>query len=385
MLSVENFYWTLYENLLRPSGLDCWYYYPFGTMQNLSRSEFGTLTEKSHYAFFHFDQEPLYNNDFGLYDSVCTFYPFTGKVLKLLANSERSQIKKHVCQSRNMLDWYFFYHGFASLDWFRDSKYIAEPTEITNTFLSVNHLINDHRSYRMTLTAKLIEMEILSKGVVSFHGTVHDCIRELESPHSRLSAKSRDQISRYLCTANHLPIRIDQTKIDGSASAHFGPNEHALWQRSFLHVVNETVFYDPKLHLTEKTFKPIVSLRPFVLVSAPGNLAYLRSYGFKTFSNWIDETYDKIAEPDLRLNLIAEEIYKISRLSLKDLKNLYNDMLPTLQFNKNHFFNEFRHTITSELVDNFDTCIRLWNHARVDGRLVPQVSDPETVKRMLLL
>ena len=43
------------------------------------------------------------------------------------------------------------------------------------------------------------------------------------------------------------------------------------------HIVTETIFYDNKLHFTEKVFKPIVARRPFFLVGAPGNLAYLKS------------------------------------------------------------------------------------------------------------
>ena len=37
------------------------------------------------------------------------------------------------------------------------------------------------------------------------------------------------------------------------------------------------------MHLTEKIFKPIVNKQPFMLLAAPDNLAYLKSYGFKTY------------------------------------------------------------------------------------------------------
>jgi hypothetical protein len=38
-----------------------------------------------------------------------------------------------------------------------------------------------------------------------------------------------------------------------------------------------------------------------MLLAAPGNLAYLKSYGFKTFDSVIDESYDTIQDNDLAL------------------------------------------------------------------------------------
>ena len=150
-----------------------------------------------------------------------------------------------------------------------------------------------------------------------------------------------------------------------------------------MHVVNETVFYEPKLHLTEKIFKPIVAERPFVLVAAPGNLAYLRRYGFRTFDQWIDESYDDIMDPDERLDAVCREIERLCSLSIRQLRDLHRDMLPVLQHNKRHFYGEFRQIIAHELVDNFDHCICVWNNGRVDGRHLPRQPELARVKQIL--
>ena len=50
--------------------------------------------------------------------------------------------------------------------------------------------------------------------------------------------------------------------------------------------------WDEMIHITEKTWKPIYLGIPFVVVGTPGHLSSLRSYGFKTFGNIIDESYD---------------------------------------------------------------------------------------------
>jgi hypothetical protein len=213
---------------------------------------------------------------------------------------------------------------------------------------------------------------------------VHDCASELEDPWTKLSNREKSMIKQTLIDHATLPIILDSANVTGNFSAKFGHQEFDLWQQSLWHVVNETVFYDPKLHLTEKIFKPIVALRPFVLVAAPGNLAYLKSYGFKTFDQWIDESYDNEHDPEVRLDMIAEEITKLCAMSKQQLQQMHRDMLPVLIHNKQHFFGQFREIIVNELVENFDGCVRVWNNGRVDDRHLPLHPDLAWAKSVLL-
>lgn len=371
---------------MKPIGLDAWYFYPFGTFDNISINEFPTerLYQLGPYVLFHFDQEPIVlNQSWKVYDHT-SHQRWSGKVCRILANSEHSDVKKKVCQQHSMLDWYFFYHGFAALYWFQDSQYVHQVQDFTKSFCSFNHIVRNKRAYRMALTARLLDMDIDINGLVSFHGSSEDCADEVRYEHSLLSQDQKQLIERHLCSNQQLPLMIDINEVDGDHSAHYGHREHKLWQSFFLHVVNETIFYDPKLHLTEKVFKPIVSLRPFILVGAPGNLRYLRGYGFKTFEPWIDESYDDETDPDQRLDLIAREVQKIYAKPLSDLRQIYAEMLPILEYNKRHFFREFRYRITDELVNNFDQCLRIWGNGRVDGRELPLLQNAAAVKDILL-
>ena len=384
MWSVENFYWILFENLLKPVGLDCWYHLPFGTNHQLIFGEYKEwVTKDDNHVFFYFDQEPMASmSGFDRYDTNDRAWCY--KLLRILANSEKSQIKKKVCQQRNMLDWYFFYHGFAALSWFRDAKYLSSHRFPLKTFCSFNHLCTHKRSYRMALMARLFDLGIADLGQISFHATAQGCQMALDDDLNVFSRRDRDLIQQHLAYNSRLPLLVDRHIIDGKASAHFGLHEYNLWQECLLHVVNESVFHDPIQHLTEKIFKPIVAMRPFVLVSAPGNLAYLRSYGFQTFAPWIDESYDLVEDSDQRLDQIAGIVEQFCRLSAADLQDLYQEMLPVLEHNKQHFFGDFRRIIVDELVENFDACIRIWNNGRVDGRQRPRCADLERVKQLLL-
>jgi len=384
MVSIENFYWVIQKNLLEPSAIDAWYYYPFGTYQNLSQFEFMMPESTRGHALFQFDQEPIIDPGLLYQHNKDSRRPWSNKYLKILANSEHSTLKKELCRRNDLLDWYFFYHGFASLDWFRDSIYINSDVEVSRPFISLNHITQNKRSYRMALLARMMDQGICNHGDISFHATSDQCKEEINDPNTELSEKDKDLIQKYLCNNSSLPLIIDRKDVNGDFSARFGINEFSVWQKSLLHVVNETIFYDQKYHLTEKVFKPIVCLRPFVLVAAPGNLAYLRRYGFKTFSPWIDESYDDVRDNDRRLDMIVSEITKFANMSLSQLRSMQKAMTPILEYNKHHFFNRFREIIVDEMIENFDTCLKIWNNGRIDDRKIDRHPDLESVKKILL-
>ena len=384
MISLENFYWVLYHNLLKPSGIDGWYFYPFGTIDNLSTKEFQPQVSRNHSHVLFYDQEPLpYNHSLGKkYDSYVSTY--SKNPIKILSNSELSDVKKQICRERSMLDWYYFFHGFAALDWFRDSQYINDQSHFSHVFLYLNHLIRNDRSYRISLLARFAQQDILHQGEISFHGSVDNCMQELQDPFTRIPNACQSFITHDILDKLKLPLYVGCTSLDGNASAHFGYQEYNLWQRSFLHVIGETVFYDNKLHLTEKIFKPIVSSRPFLLVAAPGNLRYLKSYGFKTFDSWWDESYDDIQDPSVRLDAISQQLADLCSRPWKEILSIFEDMQPVLDFNKKHFFGDFRRIIVEELVDNFQSCINQWNNGRIDNRSILTQADYNSVKNILL-
>lgn len=384
MISIENFYHVLQRHLLGPSGLTNFYYYPFGTTHNLSIAELMPWSDTQHHVLFHYDQEPIYDTRLGkLYDDF--EQAWNKKFCKLLANSEHSLIKKDICQERDMLDWYYFYHGFAALDWFRDAKYLDQITMPSKIFSSYNHIVHGKRSYRLALTARLFQQELSKYGDISFHGHLDHCLAEVQSDVSELDEYDKAVIAEALTSGNFKPPRyLDTGVIDGTWSARMGISEYCLWQNSFWHLVNETIFYDAKLHLTEKTFKPIVAGRPFILAAAPGNLAYLKQYGFQTFSAFINESYDQETCHSRRQDLIVAEIGKLCALSASAQADIFHDMQPILTHNKEHFFQGFRTKIVDELVDNFDHCIRIWNNGRVDGRQRPILANQKEIKSLLL-
>ena len=66
------------------------------------------------------------------------------------------------------------------------------------------------------------------------------------------------------------------------------------YKSTYFSIVTETLFYEFGNYLSEKTWKPIAHLHPFIFVGRPGMLKFLHSLGFKTFSEYWDESYDTV-------------------------------------------------------------------------------------------
>lgn len=395
MISVDNFYWVIWDQLLQPHDMSESHFYPFGSTSvtdiisrhyrrpgDVGDGESLFDWGKGGTLVWFYDQEPL--NTVRLNDGMLRSLGHRWfKQARILANSEISAEKKQFVKNNDLLDWYYFYHGFAALDWFRDAQYITTEYAIKHNYISLNHLITGDRSYRMALTARLLTEKLDQHGLISFHHQGNDCLTEINSQESNLGVLDKLLVKRSLPQLS-AGLYVDKLTGFGELSALFGYDDYRLWQSALLHVVNETVFYHEKLHLTEKIFKPIVASRPFVLAAAPGNLAYLRSYGFQTFEPWIDESYDQETNHTRRLNMIAAEISKFAKMTPQELQRTYQSMQEVLVHNRQHFYGKFKEIIIDEMIQNFQGCVAQWNNGRVDDRGIESHLDFAAVKARLM-
>jgi len=90
-----------------------------------------------------------------------------------------------------------------------------------------------------------------------------------------------------------------------------------------------------ELLITEKTFRPMMYWQPQIFWSSTHHLKYLKGLGFKTFGDYWDESYDDIHNGEERLNKICQVIKELSSKSQKELHDMYWDMMPILEHNKN--------------------------------------------------
>lgn len=107
-----------------------------------------------------------------------------------------------------------------------------------------------------------------------------------------------------------------------------------VWKKCFLNIVSETVVgYSNDLDTTfmsEKTFKPIIGMRPFLIYGNSGITTVLKDRGFETFEDDFGFTFADSYQS--QANQIKDIIKQIDNPGL-----LYKKLLPKIEHNKNHF------------------------------------------------
>jgi hypothetical protein len=288
--------------------------------------------------FIFYDQEPLdleYNRP--VFDRIANLEqkPF------ILVSTERdSDEAKRICEEFPFLHISYFFHIFAAHDWFRGHQMLPgiqlpHERQLEKTYISFNRLTSNRRIYRSLLVNELYKNKLLDSGYVSYSHYCPDDGRFDDNLRRGVPEYEFDPayIEQAIVNINQLPeLRIDFAGQDiPNQSMLLSPMAELM--KSFVFLVTETCFFQTKTHLTEKIFKPIVLRMPFVLAGCAHNLAYLRSYGFRTFSDYWDESYDAVEDPVLRIEAITQVIKTISSLTLKQQKDMLLDMQPILEHN----------------------------------------------------
>lgn len=111
------------------------------------------------------------------------------------------------------------------------------------------------------------------------------------------------------------------------------------YYHSYCEIVTETMFYDEfAIQLSDKTFKPIFNLQPFIVVGSPGHLNKVRELGYKTFPSIFNESYDNIENDGHRMQMINSEIKKVCNWPINTLHEKYYDIIDDLIYNRDNFY-----------------------------------------------
>lgn len=326
-------------------------------------------------VFLCYDQEPLLKNfNYVLFNKVKNEWGNNRHII-LLNTELESEIKKEYCEYFNFYDCYYFFHALAASDWYRGYRFdcsITEPKDrkIKYKFFSLNRLTGGARLYRSIFVSKLLENNLIDYGLISYsaicpeYGHYKDNLVEGKVKYDFIPGfldnciKQLDKLDRQL--------RVDEASIISNGSQEISSITQIM--QSFVQVVTETCFWENKLHLTEKIFKPIVLKQPFILLGCPNNLKYLKRYGFKTFNSWWDENYDNIVDPISRMDAVVSIINQLSNKSTAELEGMLNEMQATLDHNYNLFYSqEFVDNVWNELTTNLDTQLSLLPRTMLAG------------------
>ena len=219
-------------------------------------------------------------------------------------------------------------------------------------FLCYNRLPKPHRA----LTVLSLDIHNnLDKGIVSFpdYGMSSWDVVEKEEDYLKFNHYSylinyTDPESKYENGADSLkkklPLVLD--KKDFTVCHSVGINNIRHYLDTYFTICTESHFESREesgnaIGLTEKTWKPILNLHPFIYVGNAGSLKKLKEYGFKTFHPFIDESYDDIDNTGERFLAIENEINKLCEKPIKELHDWYWSIKDILKHNYYHFYNKY--------------------------------------------
>ena len=258
----------------------------------------------------------------------------------LLHSEKRSENLKQYQFEDQLISVYYWNHAIIARDWFRYGQHIKQKKNVKKSFLIYSRAWAGTREYRLRFAELLIQLNLQDH----CQTTINPIEPELDIHYG--IHKFKNTVWRpQLVLENYFPT----SSADSGYSADFDIEDY---ESTDIEVVLETLFDDSRLHLTEKSLRPISCAQPFILAGTHGSLEYLRSYGFKTFNDVWDESYDLVEDPAERLIQIGELMKQISCWGPVRERKLI-EAQGIAEYNKQHFFSkEFLNQIINELKSN---------------------------------
>jgi len=342
MIPYDFYYRAAFSNFLKDVDVKC-LYIKFGETHDFEFLVEGNLDSKNCIVFY--DQEPF--DRYVFLDKLRNNRHFQNASNRIVITSEEGPELEQAANELGFDTFNYFYHGLLCVEWYRSCwfKNIKPADDFDKLYITYNNIMTSKRLYRTNLLIELQQRGLLDHGYVSFNTPNVKTILSSASAYSYLlpaAHKTNIVANTHLLDKRYT---LDSDSVNGTYSAKIDPSH---MQRAFLNLVTETIFYENKVHLTEKTFKPIVSKMPFLLMAGPGNLKYLSDYGFQTFGDYWDELYDTIENPTKRFEAVLLVLAKLSQLSPVELKQMHSEMTPVLEHNFTHFYRELKPLIASE-------------------------------------
>jgi len=123
--------------------------------------------------------------------------------------------------------------------------------------------------------------------------------------------------------------RLDYRPGQQTDIAVFVPSK--IYNNSWYSIVAEA--HRPRIYFTEKTAKPMIAKRLFVLFGHQHTLKALKELGFKTFDSVIDESYDNIVHDATRWQAAWNQL---EQLMQKDPRMIYEQIQTVIDHNYQH-------------------------------------------------
>ena len=235
-----------------------------------------------------------------------------------------------------------------------DDFYFNDLSTFTKThkFICLNGTFTP---WRLSIVDKILNGKLDSKSLISM---LNKCDNKKESMISQTKESFKDvDVDSLSKTIDRLPIIFDRTSQElmddvQKINPMLVDKDYILnLKKSFFSLVTESdihPFYKNNHYkITEKTYK-VISFHPFIIIGGCGILKYLKSLGFKTFSEMFDESYDDIQDDCDRINFIYQEVKRLCEMDEDELHKIYTSVIPKIK----HNYQVLKNINTEEMIVN---------------------------------
>jgi hypothetical protein len=192
---------------------------------------------------------------------------------------------------------------------------LSNVSAIDTAYMCLNR--KPHR-HRQQLYNQLLDLNIIDQGIVSMGGNNAPAVRLLE------------QDAGYCELAPNAG-----TNQNGIANDIMSLGHPVNWQRHFLNIVTETQFDIKQTYfVSEKIYKPIMGMRPFLVYASDGAVAWLVERGFESYINDFSDITDlDLSKPEN----IASFLVSLSEQGSTYWQAKYLALTDKIMYNKTHF------------------------------------------------
>lgn len=209
------------------------------------------------------------------------------------------------------------------------------------TYNCLQKRLRDHRIYLYT---ELYKNNLLKDGLVSMNDYGDRQLAIESKPVDPTLLKEARRILPLLIYNESNQIKPEQYYVDRIRDN--------VCADTWVSLISEASFMDSDntLFISEKTFKAIACMHPFIIVGNRHTLKKLREMGYKTFDGFIDESYDDLPTHE-RMEAIIKALKKIN--DIEDKLAWFSSMKDILEHNYStlHKLEKVRPLASNELVE----------------------------------
>lgn len=218
------------------------------------------------------------------------------------------------CEPENNVTYY--YSSFFQTLYNTGTKQTFDSIP-NNKFSSLNAM---PRIHRIIFINELFRQGMLDKVMLSFLYNFRDHHKSYVDTHYFLEdvATHKFQHDFFKEHISHMcPILIDK---DPNYRDEYVWRPEILspaYSKTALNIITETT--NDQQFFTEKTWEPVYAKQLFLMISSVGSIERLRNFGFDTYDDIIDHSYDKETDLEKRIQMVVVEMKRLEN----DIFDLY--------------------------------------------------------------